>query len=403
MNPDTAENPLPETPVALARRNPWPMRALLLLAVVAVVAFIALRRAPIAKTPTATARTVSVAKASLGDLDRTLVVPAEFRPYQEVDLHAKVPGFLESIRVDVGDRVEAGQLLASLEIPELLDDLSRSRVVEQRAAEEVRRAEAADAEAHAANERLVAVDRAQPKLVAQQELDVSTARARQSASALAAAKLQVEIARAETAKLETTARYAKITAPFGGVVTRRSADPGALIAAGTSSSQSPSLVRVSQIDRLRLGFPVSMSHVSRIAVGTPVEIRVTNRPKPILGKIARFTHRIDSATRTMEAEVDVENADLSLIPGMYASVAIRIEHRPAALSVPVQAVTRDRSTNVMVVGPDHVLATRPVTIGLETPDRIEILDGVREGESVIVGGSGDAKPGDIVEPRESKP
>ena len=304
---------------------------------------------------------------------------------------------------DVGDRVEAGQLLASLEIPELLDDLSRARVVEQRAAEDVRRAEAAETEARAANERLAAVDRAQPRLVAQQELDVSVARARQAASALASAKLQVEVARAETAKLETTARYANITAPFAGVVTRRSADPGALIPAGTSSAQSPSLLRVSGIDRLRLGFPISMSYVSRVAVGTPVEIRVANRAQPIAAAIARFTRRIESATRTMEAEVDVPNPDLSLIPGMYASVAIRIEHRAAALSVPVQAVGRDPSANVMVVGPDRRLALRPVAVGLETPDRIEILDGLREGETVVVGGRGDAKPGDAVEPREEKP
>ncbi|KAB2671364.1 MAG: efflux RND transporter periplasmic adaptor subunit [Verrucomicrobia bacterium] len=389
---------------AASKAVPWyrsrPLHRLIVIAAMAVPIWLALHRAAPKKDVPVNFPSVSVAKVTVEDLDREWIVPAEFRPFQEVDLHAKVSGYLETILVDIGDRIEAGQLLATLEIPELLEDLSRARLMERRAAEDVRRTEAAYAEAHAAHGRLAAVDRAQPRLVARQDLDVAMARDQQAASAMATAKLQVDIARTETAKLNSTARYARIIAPFAGVVTRRSADPGALIPAGTSgSSQSSPLLRVSQVDRLRLGFPVSMSYVSRIAVGTPIEVRIANRVRPLAVKIARITGKIETATRTMEAEADVENADLSLIPGMYASVVIRLEHRPGALSIPVQALSREKTTNVMVVGPDHVLILRPVRVGLETPTRIEVLDGLREGDLVMVGGRGDAKAGARVEPR----
>lgn len=345
-------------------------------------------------------RRVAVAKAAREDLDRVLVLPAEFRPFQEIDLHSKVAGFLESIAVDVGDRVAAGQLVATLEVPELQDDLARARAVEQRSDDEVRRAEAAYRDVHSAWSRLAAVVKSQPRLVAQQEVDSALARDQQAESVLAAARQQVAVARADVARLETQVRYTRITAPFAGVITRRAADPGALIPAGTTgSAEGNPIVRLSQNDRLRLAFPVSMSHVTRVDVGTPVEIRVQNLAQPIAARVARITRKIETTTRTMDVEVDVPNPDLSLIPGMYASVAIQLDHRPKALAVPVQAVSREKAPSVLVVGADHVIAERAVQLGLETPTRVEVLSGLREGELVVVGGRGDSRPGESVEPR----
>jgi len=343
---------------------------------------------------------VAVVKVGREDLAKELMVPAEFRPYQEVDIHAKVAGFLEKINVDIGDRVEAGQVLAVLEITELQDDLKRARAIEQRSAEEVKHAESAYEEAHVVFTRLTAVDKSQPHLVAQQELDAAEARDHQADSGLAAARQQVEVARAETSKLNTMVKYSRITAPFPGVITKRSADPGALIPAGTSwSAQAMPLLRLSQIDRLRLVFPVSISYVSEVNIGTPVEIRVQNIEKTLLGKVARISRKIETATRTMDVELDVPNPDFTLIPGMYASVVIKLERRDHTLSLPIEAVARGSAPTVFLVDTNHQIEERSVKLGLETPTRLEVLAGLQENDLVMMGSRAQVKPGQKVEPR----
>lgn len=344
--------------------------------------------------------TVAVTKVARANLSRDLDVQAEFRPYQEIDLHAKVAGYLEKILVDVGDRVEAGQLLAVLEIPELEADLQKAAATEKRSDEEVKRANAAYEEAHLIFSRLDAVNRAQPNLVAQQDLDAANAKDRAAAFALAAAKEQVQIAKADVQKLKTMLKYSKIVAPFSGVITKRYADPGALIQAGTSSStQAMPLVRLSQMDRLRLVFPISMSYVTHVKVGDPVEITVQNADRKLSGAIARITRKLETATRTMDAEVDVTNLDLSLLPGIYATASLQMERRVSALAVPIQAVSRQGTPTVFLINGQHVIEERKVTPGLETPDKIEIRSGLSENELVMIGSRTQVKPGQKVEPK----
>src|SRR5262249_47652149 len=155
------------------------------------------------------------------------VFEAEFRPYEEIELHAKVSGFVDAIPVDIGDRVTNGQLLATLEIPELKDDLERAQALQKRSEEEAKKAEAEHEEAHLAYTRLAAVDQAKPNLVAQQEIDPARAKDRAAEAAWATAKQQIQVTQADVKKLRTMLKYCRITAPFDGVVTKRSVDPGA--------------------------------------------------------------------------------------------------------------------------------------------------------------------------------
>jgi RND family efflux transporter MFP subunit len=333
-------------------------------------------------------------------MSQELVCNAELRPYQEVDLHAKVAGYLDKINVDIGDRVKAGDLLAAIEVPELQDDIRRAEAIQRRSEQEVARAEADYGEAHLVCTRLTAVDKAQPNLIAQQELDAARTKEQATASSLAGAKAEVEVAGAELSKLRTMLKYSQITAPFSSVITKRYADPGALIQAGVSSStQTLPLVRLSQNDRLRLVIPISVSYVSRINLGDPVEIRVASLDKPLIGTIARSTRKIETATRTMEVEVDVPNADLKLIPGMYASVALRLEHREQTLVVPVQAVSREKSSTVMVVNKENKIEERTITLGLETPRQLEVMAGLSENELVMIGSRTQVKAGQQVQPK----
>ena len=332
--------------------------------------------------PTAVA---GVAKVEREDLFKAVQYLAEFRPYEEVELHAKVSGFVSQMNVDFGDKVKAGQLLATLEVPELQADLDRAEAAAVKAAVDY-------TNAHLIYTRLLAVNHDHPNLVAQQELDTAAASDQSSAAAIAAAKADAE-------KYQTLVDYTKITAPFDGVVTRRYIDPGALIQAGTSSDTHP-LLRVSDNYRLRLDFPVTVDYVKDIQVGAPVEVKVDSlNGKEFIGTISRFTGNVSEETRKMTTEIEVTNQDLQLVPGMYATVTLKVEKHPNVLSIPIEAVSAGRKPTVFVVNANNEIEERPITTGLETPDKYEVLSGVREGDLVIIGNRAAFQAGQKVEPK----
>ena len=360
--------------------------ALSVLTVVIVVALALLSKSGKAKLPdnTQTTPSVAVVKVTREDLAREIKIPAEFRPYTEVELHAKVSGYLQQMNVDFGDRVKAGQLLATIEIPELKDELDNAVATEKKAEADYRNA-------HLAYSRLTAVNQEHPNLVAQQDLDTAESRDSDTSAAIAAAKAEVE-------KYQTLLDYTKITAPFDGVVTRRYTDPGSMIQAGTASQALP-LLRLSDNYHLRLDFPVSVDYVQTIRVGDPVDVHIESLgDKTFTGKISRFTDRVDETTRTMTVEMEVPNLKLELIPGMYATVVLKADQRPHAVAIPTEAVSAGKST-VLVVNTNNEVEERTIALGLETPTRYEVLSGVKEGDLVLIGNTSQLKPGERVEPK----
>jgi RND family efflux transporter MFP subunit len=311
--------------------------------------------------------------------------------------------------------VKPGQLLAVLEIPELQDEMQQDEAGAKRANEEVNRAQfdldraqAVHDATHLASTRLAGVSKTRPNLIAQQDLDeaagrdrvaeaqVSTARA-----ALASAREQLAFAQANQAKTKTLFAYARIVAPFEGVITHRYADTGAMIQAGTSSqTQTMPLVRLSQNNVLRLIIPVPESAVLRIHLKAPVDVRVQSIGRTFSGIVARFDNRLDGDTRTMRVEVDVPNPKLELVPGMYAQASIALDEAKDALTVPVQAIDRaDDRTSVVVVTKAGTVERRDVDVGLETADRVAVTRGVEEGDLVVTGNRARLKPGDTVRPK----
>jgi RND family efflux transporter MFP subunit len=335
--------------------------------------------------------TVAVAKVDREDLNREVTIPAEFRPYEEVELHAKVSGYFSEMKVDFGDRVKAGQLMATLEVPELLDDLHNAMAA-------VQKAEADHADAHLIYTRLVSVNQQQPNLIAQQDLDTAEAKDRATAAAIVSVKADVE-------KYQTLVGYMQITAPFDGVVTWRYADPGTLIQAGTASnSQAMPLVRVSNNYRLRLDFPVSVEYVKNIHLGDRVKVRVESPGgRSFTGTISRFTQKVTDNTRTMITEMEVLNPNLEIIPGMYATVVLNVEDRPQSLAIPIQTSASGGITKVLIVNAKHEIEERPITLGLETPSKYEVVSGLREGELVMMGNPSQLKPGQKVETKIIEP
>jgi len=366
----------------------------------------------------ADAQVVAVATVDRADLTQTLTLAAEFRPYQEVDVHAKVAGFLKAIYVDVGDRVKRGQLLALLEIPELTDDLTQDQAAVSRSAEEIKRAQAdleraesAHQVAHLAAFRLSEVLKAKPHLVAQQDIDEATARDRMAEAqistakaALASAGHQLDVSKAAASRTQALVDYARITAPFAGVITHRYADTGAMIQAGTSSqSQSMPLVQLSQNSRLRLIIPVPESSVARVHLGEAVQVRVDALNRRFPGTVARFADKLNPDTRTMDTEVDVVNDNLELVPGMYAHADLALDRAAGVLTVPVQALDRDeRKTSVMLVNNGRT-ERRDIQTGMETPDRVEVRSGLAANDLVVVGSRTQLKPGAAVTPKVMPP
>lgn len=343
---------------------------------------------------------VAVAATDRGTLANTIRLTAEFRPYQEIDVHAKVAGFIQSIPVDIGDRVKEGGLIATLEIPELDQDLKKAAAGVEAAREEVNKAQADYQEAHELFTRLQSVAAQHPKLVAQQDLDDARTKDDAASADLESAKRRVEEAQAEQSRQLALVDYSKIIAPFDGVVTKRYADTGALIQAGTSSStEGTAVVRFAQENILRVMFPVPESAVATVQDGVQVRIEVSGLDRTLHGAVTRFSRQLNPETRTMETEVDIPNPDLSITPGMFGWADLTIDEHKDVLNVPVEAISSGDEPTVYLIGKDHKIVERPVKIGLQTPNRVEILSGLEQGDLVFIGNRTRVRPGQPVKPQ----
>jgi RND family efflux transporter MFP subunit len=361
----------------------------------------------------------AVAKVQRGPMDSTLTIAGEFKPFQDVDVHAKVAGYIQKIYVDVGDHVKQGQTLAILEVPELAAQLTGADAALRRAKEEIRReqsdvqrAESAHAAAHSMYMRLKQASEQQKGLVAQQEVDdaqakdleteaqVSSARA-----ALSAAEQQVEMSAANQKQYSAMSGYTRIVAPFTGVVTMRYADTGSLVAAGTSSStQASPVVRIAEVSKLRLVLPIPESQAAQIHLGDPVKVNVQALNKDFTGKVSRFADSLDMQTRTMQTEIDFENGDGKLIPGMYTETRLMLEERSNALSVPLEAVTQSGNTaSVLALTGEDTVQERNVILGIQGKSRVEVVSGLSEGDRVVIGNRSQFREGEKVQPKVVAP
>jgi RND family efflux transporter MFP subunit len=252
--------------------------------------------------------------------------------------------------------------------------------------QEVKTAEANYRDAHLACQRLLEVAKSHPTMVAQQELDAAKDKDAEMEGTLGSARENVDESQAELGRIQTMVDYATISAPFSGTITKRFADVGSLIQAGTASdTQAMPLVELAEDSLLRLDFPVPESVVPEIHPGVPVEVTVDAVHQTFSGKISRSSGRVDVSTRKMVAEVEVPNLDGRLTPGMYATVRLVLEQSKNALTVPLQAVTLGHQPTLVVLNGEHRLEQRAVTLGLQTPDKVEIRSGLADNEFVLVG------------------
>jgi RND family efflux transporter MFP subunit len=321
-------------------------------------------------------------------LEKTVTIPGDLTPYQGVNVHAKVSGFVESVAVDRGSWVKRGQRLGRLSAPEL-----RAQRAEAEAKVQAVRAQQAEAQA-----RMVAAqstyDRLKtasvtPGVVAGNDLEMAERTfeaSRAQVEALKSSGAAAEAALRAVAELEA---YLEITAPFDGVITERHVHPGSLV-----SQSGGAILRIEQISRLRLTVPVPEAYVGTIMKGTKVDFRVSAHPdQTFQGVIARPAHSLDMKTRSMLVELDVMNPKLTLAPGMFAEVQWPISRAQASLFVPTTAVVRTSERQFVVRIRNGTAEWVDVRRGEVKDSVIEVFGDLREGDVVAQRGNDEIRPG----------
>jgi RND family efflux transporter MFP subunit len=312
-----------------------------------------------------------------GEIIRTVSLPANVAANQQATLYSKVAGYLKTIAVDKGDEAKQGQLLAEIEVPELVADFARCKAEREIADLDYKRA--ADAHQKA------------PDLVVLQSVDT--------------AKAKSLMAKANLERAETLLGFCKITAPFSGVITRRAVDPGAFVPAATSGSaaQNAVVVTLMDFDKVRVQVAVPEPEVPLIRNGLPVKVTVDELPgRTFDGSVTRFSQALDDATKTMLAEIDLQNPKRELRPGMYATVKLGVEKHTDALLIPLEAAVIEKSGTSVFIVADGKAKKVPVKTGFNDSASVEILEGLAPNQPVILVGKMVLNSGQAVNVAEAK-
>jgi membrane fusion protein (multidrug efflux system) len=313
-----------------------------------------------------------------GEIARSITLPTfRVQAFQEATLYAKVSGYLKTLTVDKGDAVKEGQLLGEIEVPELLADEAQYR--------------AESAVARTNYERLAEARRKAPDLVVPQTVDDLRG--------------QWEVAQAKLERTQTLLKYARLAAPFSGVVTARFVDPGAFIPAATAGStpQSAAVVTLMDYSRVRVQVFVPEPEVPFIRNGLPVKVTVEELPgRSFPGTVTRFAHALDPATKTMLTEVEIPNPNGDLRPGAYASVQLELERKQNALLVPVAALVVEKAGTSVFTVADGKAKKVPVQVGFNDGVNVELAGGIDPAQAVILVGKQTLNDGQPVNATEAK-
>ena len=319
---------------------------------------------------TLSAADLPVTRLKTGDITRSVQLLGEVRPNQQVALYAKVGGYVKALRADIGDRVAAGQVLAELEVPELIADEARTR------------AELALAELE--HRRLQEAAKQAPDLVPRQQVDA------------AAAKLAV--AKAAQERNATLLGFALIRAPFAGVISRRSVDVGAFVPAATGGGAGPAALFVlTDFATVRVQAALPESEAGLAAPGQPVSVLAEAAgAKPYATQLTRLSSVLENPSKTMLIESVLPNPDGALKPGMYANVRLGIETHRGVRLLPLTAVIMEKAVATAYVHEAGKARRRVLKAGFNDGTNLEILDGLKPDEDVLVVGTATLTDGQAV-------
>jgi len=347
---------------------------------------------------------------------KRLQTNATLEAFEESDLFAKVSGYLSDVRVDIGDHVKAGQVLAVIDVPEMKQELAeaKAQLESKRSSLESARRQLDHNKADMALQNALAKDREQlgegRGFISDRTLDQVHANAEIAKADLGVAEAnrdlaanQVDVAAATVEKIKALLAYTQIVAPFDGVVSRRQVNRGDLVQAATATRTTPSagsLFTVQRIDTIRVFCDVPEDDVPHLHVGDPAIVRPSGFDgKPFIGKVTRFSLRLDPETRNMRTEIDLPNPKEQLYPGTYAEVLLEMNRRPDALTVPTAAVGSDGGGNFVYTITDNRITRLAVKTGLTDNGRIELTAGLSEETPVVASMKGVPPPRTAVQPQ----
>ncbi|HLJ50763.1 MAG TPA: efflux RND transporter periplasmic adaptor subunit [Bryobacteraceae bacterium] len=322
-------------------------------------------------------------------VSRTIDLPSEFLPFLSVSVHAKVRGYVERITVDRGSVVKQGQLLAELSAPEMAAQLAEAQSKVQAAEADRIQAEAQLAAAQSTSDRLKKAAET-PGAVAGNEL-IQAEKQVEAAQALVHSREQAVRAAQDTVKTQQDLQaYLKITAPFDGVVTERRVHPGALVGPGDD----PVLLVIDQVSRLRLVVPVPEEDLGAMPRGGVVAFTVPAYPqRAYSGTVARIAHALDPKTRTMPVELDVQNRDGSLSPGMYPTVKWPVVRPHPALLVPKTSVVTTTERIFVIRDNNGHAQWVDVKVGPAQGDLVEVSGNLQAADRVVKRGTDELREG----------
>jgi RND family efflux transporter MFP subunit len=357
---------------------------------------------------------VNVAEVRRSPANAYLTLPGTIVPILEAPIYARADGYLRKLYVDIGDHVKAGQVLADIESPEMDQELRQGRATENQSKAALKQAEAQLEQAKANREiAKLTLDRWKQLVargvVSKQETDEKQAIFNAREADVNAAIAAVGVAQSNLASNEANVQrltemkaFDHVTAPFDGIITVRNTTTGTLISAGTESPNHE-LYREAQMDRLRIWISVPQAHTATIHDGMPADLTVQNLPGRVFhGSVNRTANSLDEASRTMRAEVRVENPDHALLPGMYAEVKFATKRATPPLTIPGDAVvTRANGTQVALVDDEHKVHVQKVLVGTDTGAEVEVLSGLSEGQFIIINPTDEVREGVRVNPRKA--
>ena len=358
-------------------------------------------QAAAAKAASANPR-VAVAAARLQEASASRVLPGSALPLLEASMFARVTGYVRSRRVDIGDRVTEGQLLAVIDAPDIDDQLNEAKANLEQARATLTLNEANAKLAETTLTRSLTVQKENKGAVAQQIIDDQRANLGVTMASVEAARASIKVNQAAVQRFTDLQQFEKIVAPFPGVITARNIDPGDLVMANSTARE---LFHLMRTDVLRVFVNVPQVFSTGIRVGQSASIYRRENPRKLYpGKVTRTADALDPGTRTLLTEVQVPNANNELRPGMYLQVKFSFDRDLPAVVIPAAALTiRTGGPRVAVLDNQHRVQYRQVQLGRDFGAEIEVIDGLTAGETVVVHPGDDLPPGTIVDPVAQEP
>jgi RND family efflux transporter MFP subunit len=341
---------------------------------------------------------VETARPAVKTIHRKLKLPGEVLPFEQAALFARVQGYLESIPVDRGASVKAGDVLARIAVPEIEKQLAREKAELGLCAPGVARDQAELRWRETTFKRLKDVAQKSPNLVNQDSLDDAEGRFETARAALEVTRAREAVLRAEMEKTQTQLDFGTIRAPFEGVVTERWMDPGDLVQAGSTK-----LLQVMKIDPVRVRVHIPQSDVPAVRQDSRARVSIDELPgKTAEVPVARLFWALNRNTKTMAVEMDVPNKDRAIRPGMFAHVAIELEARENATVLPAAALVVEKKKFSVFVVREGVARKVPIQVGFDDGIEFEVRQGVGPEDEVIVNGKNLVADGEKVRATKAK-